>query len=239
MGHTDVALCAQADISAPGVVVPRQSAPAVGSLLNWPDTGQPVHRTKVGGVPNFGKLNAAVWRSGQPSREGYALLAKQGLKTVVNLREEFPQDKELLPSGVRYIYIPIKDEHEPSAEQARAFIEAVSNPDNWPLLVHCHAGEGRAGVMSALVRCKLDKWNLARVMKEADHFRSSYIGLVTIPMAACQRRFIAQCNEYDILKQKQVAINRDEAVVSAAPQRSTGRAEGAGEKEEKSLFDVE
>src|SRR5690348_5566868 len=61
----------------------------------WPTCKVAVGHTTLKGVPNFGKLNANIWRSGQPSREGYANLAKQGLKTVVNLREEFPQDKDL------------------------------------------------------------------------------------------------------------------------------------------------
>lgn len=158
----------------------------------WPVTLEPVHRAKVDGVPNFGKLNNMIWRSGQPSRQGYELLAKQGLKTVVNLRQEFPQDENLTPPGVRYVYIPIKDEHEPTEEQARKFIEVASNPDNWPLLVHCHAGEGRAGVMSALVRCSLDKWDQGKVMQETGNFRLSHLGFIRVPMAACQQRFIQQ-----------------------------------------------
>jgi tyrosine-protein phosphatase OCA1 len=146
---------------------------------------------KTAGVPNFGKLNDHIWRSGQPTRAGYSLLVSQGLKTVVNLREEFPQDKDLIPQGVQYIYIPIKDEHAPTEEQARQFMNAASNPANWPLLVHCHAGEGRAGTMAALVRCTLDKWDDSAVMKETNRFISSKVmGLVKPQLASCQRELI-------------------------------------------------
>jgi protein tyrosine phosphatase (PTP) superfamily phosphohydrolase (DUF442 family) len=177
---------------------------------------------KTAGVPNFGKLNDHIWRSGQPSRAGYRLLASQGLKTVVNLREEFPQDKDLIPAGVQYIYIPIKDEHAPTQEQAQQFINAASDPANWPLLVHCHAGEGRAGTMAALVRCSLDKWDDSAVMKETNTFISAkFMGLVKPELASCQRQLIRKW-EADASASRatnQLAVN--------APAPVSGQASGA------------
>lgn len=161
----------------------------------WPSTDDVTHRLVAKGVPNFGKLNSSIWRSGQPTKEGYQTLAGSGLKTVVNLREEFPQDKELLPPGVKYVYIPIKDEHEPTEEQAKQFLEVASNPDNWPLLVHCHGGEGRAGVMSALVRLSLDRWDYDKSMKEVGNFRVKHLGLFTTQMQSCQRNFLKHWGE--------------------------------------------
>lgn len=158
----------------------------------WPASRAVTHRTSASGVPNFGKLNDFIWRSGQPSREGYQALAGQGLKTVVNLREEYPQDKDLLPQGVRYVYIPIKDEHAPTDEQANLFLETASNPDNWPLLVHCQGGQGRAGVMSALIRHSFDGWNHDMLMKEVGNYRSKHLGFISVPMAGSQQKFIQQ-----------------------------------------------
>src|ERR1041384_3518124 len=71
----------------------------------WPETISATRRVKQIGVPNFGKLNKVIWRSGQPRREGYRRLAALGLKTVVNLCEEYPQDREIVPAGVMYVYI--------------------------------------------------------------------------------------------------------------------------------------
>jgi protein tyrosine phosphatase (PTP) superfamily phosphohydrolase (DUF442 family) len=174
------------------------AAPAAGTVAAvtakpeslYRQCADPTHRLIVKGVPNFGKLNDFIWRSGQPTGEGYSALAKQGLKTVVNLREEFPQDKDLVPKGVKYVYIPITDQHAPTQEQAKQFMEVASNPDNWPLLVHCHGGEGRAGVMSALVRRTLDGWDGDKALKEAGNFRVKHLGLFTIRMVSCQRKFI-------------------------------------------------
>src|SRR5256885_2285708 len=109
----------------------------------WPASARPVRRLVEAGVPDFGQLNAYVWRSGQPTREGYRHLAAMGLKTVVNLRAEFPKDKDLVPTGVRYVFIPVRDTHPPTKEQARQVLDIVARPENWPLLVHCESGEGR------------------------------------------------------------------------------------------------
>ncbi|HLK60494.1 MAG TPA: tyrosine-protein phosphatase [Chthonomonadaceae bacterium] len=178
----------------------KPAAPTVASVEArlkeaWPTSSAPTHPIKAEGVRNFGKLNDNIWRSGQPTREGYALLAKEGLKTVINLREEFPQDKDLLPQGVNYVYIPIKDEHAPTEEQAKKLMETVSNPDNWPILIHCEGGQGRAGTMSALIRHSMDGWDNTKIMKEVGNFRLKYLGLIKLRMASCQQQFIQHWEE--------------------------------------------
>ena len=160
----------------------------------WPTTPSPVRHLVARGVPNFGKLNDRIWRSGQPTRKGYELLAKEGIKTVVNLRAEFPQDKDLVPEGTRYIYLPIKDQHAPTVEQAKKFMEIASNPDNWPILVHCKVGAGRTGVMCALVRSSFDRWDHKKIMKEAGNFHLKIVG-IDVPMVASQQRFIRSWEE--------------------------------------------
>jgi protein-tyrosine phosphatase len=191
---------------------PTDSAAA---KATWTVSSAPAQRVKLPGVPNFGKLNDNIWRSGQPTGEGYRLLASQGLKTVVNLREEYPQDKDLIPTGVQYIYIPIKDEHAPTQEQAQEFLSAASNPANWPLLVHCHAGEGRAGTMAALVRCTLDKWSDSAVMKETNRFISTHgLGLYKPQLASCQRRLIVSWEANATITQPSVQVANIAAVPS-------------------------
>src|SRR6266508_783852 len=71
------------------------AAPAapLAAILTWPATLEPVKKAKAKGVPNFGKLNDHIWRSGQPTKEGYASLKELGVKTIVNLRKEAPGDK--------------------------------------------------------------------------------------------------------------------------------------------------
>jgi protein tyrosine phosphatase (PTP) superfamily phosphohydrolase (DUF442 family) len=181
----------------------------------WNASNGPVRRIVEKGVPNFGMLNDHVWRSGQPSKEGYKKLAAKGLKTVVNLRVEFPQDKDLLPKGVNYVFIPIKDNHEPTAEQAKAFVEVVSNPANWPVLVHCKGGEGRAGVMAAVVRHTFDAWDNKTIMKEVSNFRVRHLGLFKVSMDSCQQKFIKFWQETPCVLTEVVAASETEQVTAA------------------------
>jgi len=208
------------------------ASPTVNVARVWTVSTTQSHPVKTAGVPNFGKLNDNIWRSGQPSREGYRLLASQGLKTVVNLREEFPGDKDLIPQGVQYIYIPIKDEHAPTPEQAQQFLKAASDPANWPLLVHCHAGEGRAGTMAALVRCSMDKWDDSAVMKETNTFIGAKIFGIKPSLASCQRHLIQKwetdvsagqpSNQLAANSAPTVAVGQTSAVVGDANSSSSG-----------------
>jgi protein tyrosine phosphatase (PTP) superfamily phosphohydrolase (DUF442 family) len=162
------------------------------NVVVWPTSDTPSRRSKAKGVPNFGKLNAAVWRSGQPSKEGMEELAKMGVKTIVNLQLENPQEKDIVPAGVHYFYIPVKDENAPTEEQGKQFLSVVSNPNNWPVLVHCHGGEGRAGVMAALVRHAFDGWTEKQIMQEVGNFRNTYFGFVKTGLCGCQKAFLAK-----------------------------------------------
>lgn len=178
-------------------VAPIASAAAgavLTSLAQWPASTEPTHRSKLEGVPNFGKLNDVLWRSGQPSREGYQALAAQGLKTVINLRVEFPQDKDRIPAGVRYVYIPMVNDHAPTDAQAKQLLDTVSNPANWPILIHCTAGVGRTGTMVALVRHSLDNWNHDSIIAEIGNYWK-FTAPGKVPMAKCQQDYIAHWEE--------------------------------------------
>src|SRR5579871_5902817 len=184
-----------ADSSASRPVAETQVAAPAGDRTGWPASSGPTRPAHEPGVPNFGRLNSDLWRSGQPTREGYQRLAAEGLKTVVNLRDEFPQDKDRIPAGVRYVYIPIRNDHPPTDEQAKEFIDTVADPANWPVLVHCEAGEGRAGTMSALVRHSLDGWDHDKIMAEVTNYRPKTWGFIPSPLAARQQQFIRHWEE--------------------------------------------
>jgi protein tyrosine/serine phosphatase len=151
----------------------------------WLASPAPTRPLKESGLRNFGKLNDNIWRSGQLNRGEYQKLAAQGLKTVINLRSEYPQDQKLVPDGVNYVYIPIKNDTPPTEEQAKQFMETVSNPANWPILFHCTAGSGRTGTMAALIRHSMDNWNHDDIMKELNNF-------LTARMVNSQKQFIQE-----------------------------------------------
>jgi len=94
-----------------------------------------------------------LYRSSQPSPEGFAWLKSNGIKTVVGLREEHDDAPVVGPLGFgKYVYIPIVDNTPPTNDQAEQFLALVTDRSNWPILVHCNYGIGRAGTMSVLTQ---------------------------------------------------------------------------------------
>lgn len=103
------------------------------------------------GVENFRQVDEVLWRGDAPSADGYRALAESGVKTVVDLRAEGnvePRGQLLSGLGVRYVRIPVRDGQAPSPAQVEKFLEAVSRSDG-VVFVHCGAGVGRAGAMTA------------------------------------------------------------------------------------------
>jgi protein-tyrosine phosphatase len=105
------------------------------------------------GVP-IAKVRAVddhVYRGAAPTAEGLRELADLGVTTVVDLRAEADlavHDDVLDEVGMRRVHLPIRDGQLPSEEQAETFLEIVRTSPGGVFL-HCGAGVGRTGAMSA------------------------------------------------------------------------------------------
>ena len=119
---------------------------------------------ELDGVGNLRAVDADLWRGGLPTRAGYAELADQGVKTVINLRAETtPVDVDYINSlGMELVRIPMRDGQAPSPEQTDKFLSAMANSPGLAY-VHCGAGVGRTGTMAAtyLVETGQADWDSA------------------------------------------------------------------------------
>lgn len=130
----------------------------------------------LSGVPveNFGVVSpGCLYRSAQPGDTDFAWLAQQGFRSVINLRKErdYGSDEAFKREGLNYLHLSIPDYHAPTDEQGRAFLVFMRDSANWPALVHCKGGQGRAGVMSALARYAIEGWPMERALSEAKRYR--------------------------------------------------------------------
>jgi protein tyrosine phosphatase (PTP) superfamily phosphohydrolase (DUF442 family) len=127
-------------INSDGVTLPN------GQELPAPQIDQPVQL--------YGEvIPGTLYRSSQPSPAGFAWLKSQGIKTIVDLRDEHDDAPIIGPLGFgKYVYMPIVDNTPPTNDQAEQFLALVRDQSNWPILVHCNFGVGRAGTMSVLTR---------------------------------------------------------------------------------------
>lgn len=94
--------------------------------------------------------------TGQPTREELEHLAREGFKTVVNLRTAGEQNQPLSPeaegevarkAGLDYLHIPVAST-DPRPEQVDQFREKLSGLPG-PVLVHCASGK-RSGAFAVL-----------------------------------------------------------------------------------------
>jgi len=129
------------------------------------------------GLPNLYRVNASLYRSAQPSKEGFVFLSTQvglangdpPIKTVISLQAH-KSDAPLVPasSGLRLEHIPFATWH-PEDEDVVKFLRIVTTPALQPVLVHCQHGSDRTGTMVAIYRIAVEGWTKAQATDEMIH----------------------------------------------------------------------
>ena len=84
------------------------------------------------------------WRAVE---EDLQMLKDAGVKSILSLVEEEPKLDAYRRGGFEILHVPIDDCDAPSPGQFDQCIEFISA--NAPVYVHCYAGYGRAGTISA------------------------------------------------------------------------------------------
>lgn len=126
------------------------------------------------GLPNLYRINAGLYRSAQPSQNGFIFLSTQPslsnadrpIKTIISLRA-FNDDGPLLPSAsiLRLEQIRFKTWH-PENEDVVKFLRLATAPALQPVLVHCLHGSDRTGTMVAIYRIVVDGWTKSQAIDE-------------------------------------------------------------------------
>ena len=132
-----------------------------------------------------------------PSKLGY-YLEKNKIKTVIDLLDPGVQDA-LNPAKQKQIdaeqkavdeynkkhhanvvHVNIPSRQVPTKKTLTKFFEVLDNKDNYPVLIHCYHGTGRAQIYSALYRIEYEKYKNSdaraktRVVVQALGYKSSF-----------------------------------------------------------------
>ncbi len=128
-----------------------------------------------------------LYRSGQMTADGFAdTVRRYHIRTVLNVQDEFPDpdlDRSFWGPGtvkeralceslrVRYVHLApdLVSRRQVGVCRPTAiedFLAIMDNPDSYPVLLHCHAGLHRTGVLAAVYRMEYQGWTPARAWQE-------------------------------------------------------------------------
>ena len=119
-------------------------------------------------IENFARVNDHYYRGSQPDAEGFAQLKRFGIKTVIDLRQDYKKDEEnsVRELGMHFFRIPLKTRVAATEEQTAYFLSLVNDPANWPVYVHCKGGRHRTGAMTGIYRITHDGWTAEQAWEE-------------------------------------------------------------------------
>ena len=144
------------------------AAVAIGAAVH----AQEVTKPTVAGVRNFAKLESTIACGGATTPEGVAELKKLGYNSIINLREATEnganveaEEAAAKEAGVKYLHLPMNGQS-PDPAVADRFLEAIKEPANQPVFVHCGSGN-RAAALWMVKRMVVDGWDADRAGTEA------------------------------------------------------------------------
>lgn len=140
----------------------EKSSPGTGTASSVPALG----------IDNFGRINETYYRGSQPDGRDYTDLAALGVKTVIDLQRDGPENERQLveAAGMTFHRIPMTTRKAPTSADLATFLQLVNDPKNQPVYVHCAGGRHRTGVMTAVYRMTHDGWTSDQAFKEMKRY---------------------------------------------------------------------
>ena len=119
----------------------------------------------VEGIPNLFRVTPALYRSAQPSPDGFRNLGQLGIQTVINLRGGEDDGRAALSLGFRLESVPLSAARVRHASNVQ-ILRLLGQSDRGPILVHCQHGADRAGMICALYRMVYQGWDRTKAIEE-------------------------------------------------------------------------
>jgi len=136
---------------------------------------------------NKHRISDDAWRASQPTPYQIRAYARQGIRTILNLRgvrdcgsfrlEDVACDRY----GIKLVNFPVKSRALPPREvlhQARALLDEIE----YPMLMHCKSGADRVGLMSVLYVFLREREAMEKAVDQLHwrygHFRQADTGVL-------------------------------------------------------------
>lgn len=118
-------------------------------------------RPEVAGLPNLFQVSEGLYRSAQPSAQGFRAARQMGITSVLSLRQTLRDEPLAQGSGLDLARVPMKTRHVAEKGGAKVVTSLRALQDGLArgaVLVHCHHGADRTGLIVALYRLLWQGW---------------------------------------------------------------------------------
>jgi protein tyrosine phosphatase (PTP) superfamily phosphohydrolase (DUF442 family) len=156
-------------------------------ISNWTDLMLKDHGCLRLCWHNLYQISDEAWRSNQPTPGRIAAAAKNGIKTIINLRGPRNdggwrlENEACQNHGLTLVDFTIRSRAVPDAATIHAAKKLFENVE-YPILMHCKSGADRAGIMAALYLLLRQSASLDEASKQLSfkylHVRQAKTGLL-------------------------------------------------------------
>jgi protein tyrosine phosphatase (PTP) superfamily phosphohydrolase (DUF442 family) len=156
-------------------------------ISNWTDLMLKDHGCLRLCWHNLYQISDEAWRSNQPTPGRIAAAAKNGIKTIINLRGPRNdggwrlENEACQNHGLTLVDFTIRSRAVPDAATIHAAKTLFENV-KYPILMHCKSGADRAGIMAALYLLLRQSASLDEASKQLSfkylHVRQAKTGLL-------------------------------------------------------------
>ena len=136
---------------------------------------------------NRHQIAPGAWRSAQPAPHDLRRYAREGIRTIVNLRGVRDcgayrlEVKSCKATGLKLIDFPVKSRATPAPETILAAAKLFREIE-YPILMHCKSGADRAGLMATLYMIFKERRPIAEASRQLDwrygHFKQANTGIL-------------------------------------------------------------
>jgi protein tyrosine/serine phosphatase len=172
-------------------IVAERSPPwakrSLGPLVNYLDMLLVDHGIFRLMYVNRHRLGPGAWRSAHPAPHQIRTFARDGIKTIVNLRgprvcgSYWLEQKACAEAGIELVNYQVRSRAAPTKEEVFGARD-LFNRIEYPMLMHCKSGADRAGLMSVLYRYVREGVPIAEAKGELaarfGHFRAADTGIL-------------------------------------------------------------
>ena len=151
-------------------VLPTRFLPTPGLAFEvrpavWAPKVEPV----LAGLPNFYRVSPDLYRSAQPDAAGFRHLESLGLRAVLSLRQTVNDTPLAASTDLTLTRVPMKSRYvgeKNGAKVVQAMRDVRAGMALGPVLVHCHHGADRTGLIVALWRVLYEGWSRQQAIDE-------------------------------------------------------------------------